>query len=57
MQFDYDPGVRTNYFTLALTPTVRFNLILILSLADIKWKQYLPLLPFTASKSQNFAVK
>ena len=32
------------------SPTVRLNLILILSLADMKWKQYLPLLPLPASK-------
>ena len=29
---------------------VRLNLILILSLADMKWKQYFPLLPLPASK-------
>ena len=51
------------YFTLEITlgskkksnfllpsPTVRLNLISILSLADMKWKQYLPWLPLPASK-------
>ena len=32
------------------SPTVRLHLILISNLADLKWKQYLPLLPPPASK-------
>ena len=43
-------GPKNNYTAFLPSPTVRLNLILILSLADMKWKQYLPLLPLPASK-------
>ena len=43
-------GSKKNTQFLLSSPTVRLNLILILSLADMKWKQYLPLLPLPASK-------
>ena len=38
-------------------PTLRLNLISILSLAGTKWRQYLSLFPPSASKEQNFQCK